>query len=272
MSSTNLARILHQRPVQHERLSNDSSVSKSDHLNSLEISTNDDIFYRKIRGLLNKITRGSFTSISTQFLTLVNGPEINAQAVLRVVQLIYEHGIDDVAFSGIYARLCRTMMEQINPDITDNSLDKPLAGGQLFRKYLLDYCQEQFERLWNTSEAALTPRDRTRAAGEERLFSEEYYAAQKFQRQRRGIIRFVGELYKLQMLTDKVVHDCIMKFLKDDAPGEQNIESLCMLLSVAGQTLEAQVPLYLNAYFERIGNLAMTEAVSFRTRSMLMVC
>ncbi len=232
----------------------------------------DGIFDRRLRGLLNKITKESFTTISTQVVTPINGAESNAQTLLRVVRLVYEHGIDDVAFSDIYARLCRTIMEEISPNIADDSQDKPVAGGPLFRKYLLDHCQEQFERLWSTSDTSLVARHGDETLGGERFFSVEYYAAQKAKRQRRGLVRFVGELYKLQMLTDKVVHDRIMRFLKDDLPpGEEDIESVCMLLSVAGQSLDTKAPLHMNAYFERMGQLVKMELLSFRAKSLLMV-
>ncbi len=93
----------------------------------------------------------------------------------------------------------------------------------------------------------------TKTLGGERFFSVEYYAAQKAKRQRRGLVRFVGELYKLQMLTDKVVHDRIMRFLKDDLPGEEDIESVCMLLSWLVNLWTRKRPCILNAYFERMG-------------------
>jgi len=257
------------------------SVASSNLPKSPESSWNDRTrrpraFDRNIRGLLNKITTGSFASISAQIVSLVNGLDGgDAQILLHVVQLVYEHGIDGVAFCAVYARLCQTLTEHIRPNIADDSesVDKSLAGGQLFRKYLLDHCQNHFERLWDpTLEASLIPiRVGGRGApGGERVFSDEYYVTQKAKRRRRGLVRFVGELYKLQMLTDKVVHDCIMHFLKDDAPGEEDVESLCMLLSVVGQSLVAKAPLHMNAYFERVEVFANMGGMSFRAKSMLM--
>jgi translation initiation factor 4G len=61
----------------------------------------------------------------------------------------------------MYARLCRKMMEQISPKVQDdgikNSEGKPFAGGNLFRKYLLNRCQEDFERGWVAKEALPPP-------------------------------------------------------------------------------------------------------------------
>jgi len=44
------------------------------------------------------------------------------------------------------------MSEHISPKFQDNSFrdheGKPIPGGHLFRKYLLNRCQEYFEREW----------------------------------------------------------------------------------------------------------------------------
>jgi translation initiation factor 4G len=39
------------------------------------------------------------------------------------------------------------------------------------------------------------------------LYSDEYYAVQKAKRQGLGL-KFIGELFKLQMLTERIMHDC----------------------------------------------------------------
>ena len=108
------------------------------------------------------------------------------------------------------------MMEQISPNVHDDGIKnadgKPIAGGQLFRKYLLNRCQEDFERGWATKEA--TAAAAASKAGEDEaakaaaegteeaaLYSEEYYAAQKAKRQGLGLIKFIGELFKLQTRT-----------------------------------------------------------------------
>ena len=48
-------------------------------------------------------------------------------------------------------------MEQISPKVQDDGIKtnegKPITGGQLFRKYLLNRCQEDFERGWVAKEA-----------------------------------------------------------------------------------------------------------------------
>lgn len=52
----------------------------------------------------------------------------------------------------MYAKFCERMLKTMSPDIRDeNILDKSgqvVNGGALFRKYLLNRCQEEFERGW----------------------------------------------------------------------------------------------------------------------------
>lgn len=73
--------------------------------------------------------------------------------------------------------------------------------------------QEDFERGWSNKEttaaAALIKANEDRAvkdaneknkeAGEEVLYSDEYYAAQRAKRQGLDMIKFIDELFKLQM-------------------------------------------------------------------------
>ena len=122
---------------------------------------------------------------------------------------------------------------------------KPIAGGQLFRKYLKyllnrNRCQEDFERGWVAKEAAAaaaTKATEDQAAkataeankdGESALYSDEYYAAQKAKRQGLGLIKSIGELFKLQMLTERIMHGCVKKLVGNvQNPDEEEMESLC---------------------------------------------
>lgn len=48
--------------------------------------------------------------------------------------------------------------------------------------------------------------------------------------------RFIGELFKLSMLTERIMHDCIMNLLK--ATDEESLECLCRLVSTVGKSLD----------------------------------
>ncbi|EGN92730.1 hypothetical protein SERLA73DRAFT_190565 [Serpula lacrymans var. lacrymans S7.3] len=179
-------------------------------------------------------------------------------------------------------------MKQISPKVQDdgtqNADGKPIAGGQLFRNYLLNRCQEDFERGWVAKEAtaaaavakasedkaAKAADDKSGAGGEEsELNLEDHYAAQKAKRQ--GLIKFIGELLKLQILTGRIMHECVKKLLGNvKNPEEEEIESLCQLFATAGQILDTpKARAHMDVYFTRMKVLGKSANVSSRMQFML---
>ena len=183
-------------------------------------------------------------------------------------------------------------MERVSPDVRDDSKrnnqdGKPIAGGNLFRKYLLDLCQEDFERGWSVKETTnaaaarkaeqdKAPADAAKKAGgggEEVLSFDEYYAAQKAKRRGLGLVKFIGELCKLQMLTERTTHECIKKLLSSVENPEEEIESLCTLLVTVGQTLDtAKARNHMDIYFSRMKELTHSGKINARIQFMILVC
>ncbi len=118
-----------------------------------------DMVDRKVKSLLNELTMEKFDSISDQIIQWANKAENekDGRTLIQVIKLVFEKATDEAAWSEMYARLCRKMMEQISSKVQDDGIKnndgKPIAGGQLFRKYLLNRCQEDFERGWVAKEA-----------------------------------------------------------------------------------------------------------------------
>ncbi|KAJ7594902.1 hypothetical protein C8J56DRAFT_1123514 [Mycena floridula] len=245
---------------------------------------------RKVKGLLNKLTMEKFDSISDQIIDWANKSERekDGRTLIQVIRLVFEKATDEAAWSEMYARLCRKMMETISPKVQDdgikNNEGKPIAGGQLFRKYLLNRCQEDFERGWvakeATAAAAATKASEDQAAKvaseqegteEAALYSEEYYAAQKAKRQGLGLIKFIGELFKLQMLTERIMHECVKKLLGNvENPEEEEIESLCKLLATVGASLDTvKARAHMDVYFSRMKELTKSGNVTSRMQFML---
>lgn len=249
---------------------------------------------RKVKALLNKLTMEKFDSISDQIISWANKSEKekDGRTLIQVIRLVFEKATDEAAWSEMYARLCRKMMEQISSKVQDdgikNSDGKPIAGGQLFRKYLLNRCQEDFERGWDAKdaaaaaavakasedEAAKAANDKRGDDGEPVLYSDEYYAAQKAKRRGLGLIKFIGELFKLQMLTERIMHECIKKLLGNvENPEEEEIESLCKLLTTVGKSLDTtKARAHMDIYFSRMKELTRSGSVSSRMQFMLQVC
>ncbi|KAF8132090.1 armadillo-type protein [Boletus edulis] len=244
---------------------------------------------RKVRSHLNKLTMEKFDPISDQIISWANKSENekDGRTLIQVIRLVFEKATDEAAWSEMYARLCRKMMETISPEVQDdgikNAEGKPIAGGQLFRKYLLNRCQEDFERGWVAKEAtaaaaaAKASEDQALKAANEKkgeeseLYSEEYYAAQKAKRQGLGLIKFIGELFKLQMLTERIMHECVKKLLGNvENPEEEEIESLCQLLKTVGQLLDVpKARAHMDVYFTRMKELCKSLNVSPRMQFML---
>jgi translation initiation factor 4G len=249
---------------------------------------------RKVKALLNKLTMEKFDSISDQIIAWANKSEKekDGRTLIQVIRLVFEKATDEAAWSEMYARLCRKMMEQISPKVQDdgikNAEGKPIAGGQLFRKYLLNRCQEDFERGWAAKDAAAAAavakasedeaikkaNDKNKDSDDEPvLYSEEYYTAQKAKRQGLGLIKFIGELFKLQMLTERIMHECVKKLLGNvENPEEEEIESLCKLLTTVGQILDTnKARAHMDVYFSRMKELTRSGNVSSRMQYMLQV-
>ena len=87
-------------------------------------------------------------------------------------------------------------------------------------------------------------------------------------------MKFIGELFKLQMLTERIMHECIKKLLSGvDNPEEEETESLCKLLTTVGHALDtSKARRHMDVYFSRMKELAKSNNVTSRIQFMLSVC
>lgn len=70
----------------------------------------------------------------------------------------------------------------------------------------------------------------------EHLQEELEEAKDKARRRSTGNIKFIGELFKLRMLTEAIMHDCVVKLLKNH--DDESLECLCRLLTTIGKDLD----------------------------------
>ena len=242
---------------------------------------------RKVKILLGKLTTHEFDSISDQIIEWANKSEAEKddRTLIDIARLVFEKATDDAARSEVYARLCRKIMEAISPDVQDDGIrnlnGKTITGGQLFRKYLVSHCQEDFERsLGAVASAAPTKTSKGSAVkkfagtpSEVGFYSDECYAAQKAKQRGLGLVQFISELYKLQMLTERIIHECIKKLIGNiDNPEEGGIEWLCRLLTTVGKLLDSpKARAYMDIYFTRIKELEKSSGITPRIKFMLLV-
>ncbi|KAL5120612.1 hypothetical protein ACEQ8H_001360 [Pleosporales sp. CAS-2024a] len=233
-----------------------------------------DMVQRKVKAALNKMTPEKFDKISDQILEIAaqSKDETDGRTLRQVIQLTFEKACDESHWSSMYAKFCSRMLTTMNTEIKDENVrDKhgnPVVGGALFRKYLLNRCQEEFERGWeiNLPEAPEEGKEIT-------MLTDEYYIAAAAKRKGLGLIQFIGELYKLGMLTLRIMHECVLKLLDfEGLPDESAIESLVKLLRTVGSTMESAEagPKMINMYFERIEKVMNMEGLPSRLRFMLL--
>jgi translation initiation factor 4G len=94
------------------------------------------------------------------------------------------------------------------------------------------------------------------------LYSEVYYAAQKVKCQ----------LFKLQILTERIMHERVKKLLGNAQNPEEEIESLCKLLTTVGSILDStKARVHMDVYFSRVKELVKSSSVTSRMQFMFQV-
>lgn len=234
-----------------------------------------DMVQRKVKAALNKMTPEKFDKISDQILEIAaqSKHESDGRTLRQVIQLTFEKACDEAHWAGMYAQFCHKMLTTMSPEIRDDTIrDKagnPVIGGGLFRKYLLNRCQEEFERGWQVN-LPDKPEGETQEAA---LLSDEYYIAAAAKRRGLGLIQFIGQLYKLRMLTVRIMHECVLRLLNFEGdPDEAAVENLTTLLKAIGATMDEdqQGQSCIEMYFERINVLLENASLASRPRFMLM--
>jgi translation initiation factor 4G len=231
---------------------------------------------RKVKAALNKMTPEKFDRIADQILVIAaqSKDESDGRSLRQVIQLTFEKATDEAHWASMYAMFCRKMLESMSPDIKDENVkDKNgniVTGGNLFRKYLLNRCQEEFERGWKVN----LPAPKEGENQETAMMSDEYYEAMAAKRRGLGLVKFIGELFKLQMLTERIMHECVKKLVDyEGVPDEAEIESLTSLLRTIGKQLDdpqSKGQARMDIYFERIKSTIDLPELPSRLRFMLM--
>lgn len=235
-----------------------------------------DMVQRKVKASLNKMTPEKFDKITDQILEIAaqSKNETDGRTLRQVIQLTFEKATDEAHWASMYARFCKRMLESMNPEIKDENIKdrhgQVVTGGSLFRKYLLNRCQEEFERGWKMN----LPEKPDGETEEAVMLSDEYYIAAAAKRRGLGLVKFIGELYKLDMLTERIMHECVKKLVDfEGIPDEAEVESLTSLLRTIGRSLDSteRGPPIMDVYFSRITAMLETPGLPSRLRFMLMV-
>ncbi|XP_036408817.1 eukaryotic translation initiation factor 4 gamma 1-like [Megalops cyprinoides] len=173
-----------------------------------EAARTEELFGR-VRSILNKLTPEMFQQLAKQMTELTID---TAERLMGVVDIIFEKAISEPHFSGTYANMCHCLRE-LNVPTGSN------AGVTVnFRLLLLNRCRKEFEK---GSEDGKNIRKKT-----------------DHRRRSLGNIKFISELYRVDMVKEAIVHMCITTLLENRS--EEALECLCCLLSNVGRKLECE--------------------------------
>ncbi|XP_032597852.1 eukaryotic translation initiation factor 4 gamma 3 [Drosophila grimshawi] len=199
-----------------------------------------DELVRRVRGILNKLTPERFDTLVEEIVKLkIDTPD----KMDEVIVLVFEKAIDEPNFSVSYARLCHRLISEVKA--RDERMESGTKSNlQHFRNALLDKTEKEFTQ--NVSQGAAKEKklqpivekikkctDPNEKAEIEALLEEE---ERKIRRRSGGTVRFIGELFKISMLTGKIIYSCIDTLLNPHS--EDMLECLCKLLTTVGAKFE----------------------------------
>lgn len=206
--------------------------------------------FSQMENILININRDNFQLMMRDVQTL----RINTEERLKgVIDLIYRKAISDPDHSEIYANMCRCLM-----GLKVHLLNKPGTTVN-FRKLFLNRCQKTFEQdhmeglreKQRELETATEEADRIQLRKEIRVITSEVRDKAV------GNVKLLGELFKLKMVTDAIMHDCIVKLLKSAKEEDISLSCVCTLLSTAGEALDIQkAKPRMDQYYNQIEKLA----------------
>uniref|UniRef100_A0A7N6BW25 Eukaryotic translation initiation factor 4 gamma, 1a n=1 Tax=Anabas testudineus TaxID=64144 RepID=A0A7N6BW25_ANATE len=207
--------------------------------------------FKRLRSILNKLTPQRFQELMKQVTELTIDTE---ERLKGAIDLIFEKAILEPNFS-----------------LKVPTSDKPGVFVN-FRKLLLNRCQKEFEKDQDDDEFFEKKQKEMEASKDdeerERLRVELEEARDKARRRSLGNIKFIGELFKLKMLTEAIMHDCVVKLLKNH--DEESLECLCRLLSTIGKDLDFEkAKPRMDQYFNQMDKIIKERKTSSRIRFML---
>ncbi|XP_012530181.1 eukaryotic translation initiation factor 4 gamma 3 isoform X2 [Monomorium pharaonis] len=225
-----------------------------------------EVLYKKVRSVLNKLTPQKFDTLVEQVRHL---PIDTQERLQGVINLVFEKAVDEPSFSVEYALLCKqlALMEVAGSDTQDSSIS--------FKKLIITRCQKEFEKNPIDDVARNRKLKEIDECNDPERKKELQLALEEEERRIRiksvGNIRFIGELYKQQILTTKIMHRCIRHLLEQN--DEDNLECLCKLLTTIGKDLELKGPAEeMQEYFNKMQEIVARKGqskISSRIRFML---
>lgn len=263
-------RIALNRKVQLKEAENAWKPSHLQKSADVELDTRAEL-HRQVRSILNKLTAQNFAALSEQFQAL---PIDTTEKLADVINLVFEKAVDEPNFSECYAQLCLFLSNR------SKQMDET-SECKVFKRKLIEKLQHEFEQNvanQHTMEAALKPlevRLKTAEAAKDSAAIREtkQLIAEEESRIRRRLVstvRFIGELFKLDMLLVRIMNRCVQILI--DHCTDEKLECACKLLTTIGNKLE-RVPIEksnsneMNAFMGKFKQILERKKAKIATRT-----
>ncbi|CAF1201569.1 unnamed protein product [Rotaria sp. Silwood1] len=224
---------------------------------------------RDVRLILNKITPDTYERLLKKLESL---DICNHTRLEGMINIFFTKAIEDIAFCHIYADLCKYFQKKQVTVSDENDVMKTYV----FQKLLLQRCQQEFENDYRQE----IEYDR-RKAEIDQIVDDEIKKKEAIEnldedlarakRKKFGNIVFIGELFKVQMLTDSIMYQCV-DYLLNEHDDEESLDCLCRLLRSVGGALEinanknANTKKTLLTHYRKLENITRQSHISARIR------
>uniref|UniRef100_A0A3Q1IYK1 Eukaryotic translation initiation factor 4 gamma 2 n=2 Tax=Anabas testudineus TaxID=64144 RepID=A0A3Q1IYK1_ANATE len=254
-----------------------SRSTRRDANSSNEKGQNDAIF-RKVRSefidllsiflfisILNKLTPEKFDKLCLELLNV----GVDSKLVLKgIILLIVDKALEEPKYSQLYAQLCLRLAEDA-PNFEATSTENQASQKQntTFRRLLISKLQDEFENRARNVEI-FDKHDRPLTSEEE-----EQRAVAKIKML--GNIKFIGELGKLNLIHESILHKCIKTLLEKKKRVQlkdmgEDLECLCEIMKTVGPKLDHdKAKSLVDQYFSRMQSLTNNKELPARIRFLL---
>ena len=157
------------------------------HMTKKNMSSEDEILYNKIQGLLNKLSQANFSDIAIDIKEL---PYVKRKHVFKLCEIIILKAINEMSYCDTYAKLTLSLLPYFIIDhksVGDKLVDEKVQ----FRLCLLTICQDIFEQLTNIREVG-KPYEYERSVDYSKL-------------KLTGLMKWFAELYNNDIVNDKFI-------------------------------------------------------------------
>jgi len=240
------------------------STEESEQLKTKELE-------KRFRGYLNKITPQKYDVIQDKLQELKIDTE---DRLVRVLNLVFDKAVDEPSFCLQYANLCKYLSSLSLTKLEDGKETKVE-----FWRLLIMRCQQEFEKDIYEGidvEGKLAAINDEQEAEKKKILNAELDDEKHRARKRSlGIMKLIGELYRLNMLKGFIMVNCINRLISDPTEDE-NLECLCMFLRTVGQKLEGELAMRkeehmkkFNEHFLTLQTIVNEKKVSSRVRFLI---